>query len=148
MASSVDDLKSALTESLEQQGVMQRLRANVRAEVFKILQDDHMRGGRGNDATSSHVGSPPLSNENLLINELIREYLCFNKYDFTHSVLLSEAGQPHQALDRQFLTQELNLRETASSCVRASDTGQPIPLLYSIIHQCIAKSNSSSVLKQ
>lgn len=32
---------------------------------------------------------PSLSNENLLINELIREYLAFNKYKYTESVLLA-----------------------------------------------------------
>lgn len=32
---------------------------------------------------------PSLSNENLLINELIRDYLVFNKYKYTESVLLA-----------------------------------------------------------
>lgn len=32
---------------------------------------------------------PTLSNENLLINELIREYLTFNKFKYTESVLLA-----------------------------------------------------------
>ena len=32
---------------------------------------------------------PSLSNENMLINELIREYLEFNKYKYTLSVLMT-----------------------------------------------------------
>jgi hypothetical protein len=35
------------------------------------------------------VPKPPLCNENLLINELIREYLLFNNYHFTASTLLA-----------------------------------------------------------
>lgn len=32
---------------------------------------------------------PSLSNENMLMNELIREYLEFNKYKYTLSVLMT-----------------------------------------------------------
>ncbi len=53
---------------------MGQIRARVRAEVFSALQDP--TGDR-----------PELSSENFIINELIREYLEFNKYKYTQSVL-------------------------------------------------------------
>lgn len=65
---------SAIKETLESRGVWAQLKAGMRAEVFSAL--DHQGRPR-----------PPLSHENLLINELIREYLEFNKYRYTASVL-------------------------------------------------------------
>ncbi|MEQ2268396.1 Centrosomal protein 20 [Xenotaenia resolanae] len=70
----ISELKNAVRETLESRGVLGQLKARIRAEVFSAL-DEH-RGAR-----------PSLSHENLLINELIREYLEFNKYRNTASVL-------------------------------------------------------------
>lgn len=64
----------ALRETLEARGVLGQLKARIRAEVFNALDDQS-------------EPRPPLSHENLLINELIREYLEFNKYHYTASVL-------------------------------------------------------------
>ncbi|MBN3320944.1 FOPNL protein, partial [Atractosteus spatula] len=91
-----------LKETLESRGVLGQLKARIRAEVFNALDDQ-------NEAR------PPLSHENLLINELIREYLDFNKYRYTASVLTVESGQPELPLDRQFLANELNVVEDASA---------------------------------
>lgn len=64
----------AVKETLESRGVLGQLKARIRAEVFSALDDQR-------------EPRPPLSHENLLINELIREYLEFNKYRYTASVL-------------------------------------------------------------
>ncbi|XP_015215631.2 centrosomal protein 20 isoform X1 [Lepisosteus oculatus] len=113
------ELKLALKETLESRGVLGQLKARIRAEVFNALDDQ-------NEAR------PPLSHENLLVNELIREYLDFNKYRYTASVLTvgrrgagEESGQPELPLDRQFLANELNVVEDASA--------RSVPLLYSLL---------------
>ncbi|XP_078095982.1 centrosomal protein 20 isoform X3 [Mustelus asterias] len=98
----VSELKSVLKETLEKRGVLGQLKARIRAEVFSALDDQS-------------EPRPPLSHENLLINELIREYLEFNKYKYTASVLSAEAGQPEIPLDRQFLVNELNVIEDSST---------------------------------
>ena len=67
---------TVVKDTLETRGVLGQLKARLRAEVFNALDDQ------------SEVG-PQLSNENMLINELIREYLEFNKYKYTSSVLLA-----------------------------------------------------------
>ncbi|XP_062508063.1 centrosomal protein 20-like [Corticium candelabrum] len=108
----VGDLKSVLKETLESRGVLGQIRARVRAEVFNALDEQSEE-------------RPPLSNENMIINELIREYLEFNRYRYTCSVLMSETGQPREALDRQFLANELNLSQDESS--------SSVPLLYGIL---------------
>lgn len=67
---------TVLKDTLEKRGVLGHLRARIRAEVFNALDDES-------------EPPPPLSHENLLINELIREYLEFNKYKYTASVLMA-----------------------------------------------------------
>lgn len=63
----LEDLKNVLRETLEQKGVLNEVKAKIRAEIFTALDGDN-------------AGKPPLSNENLIINEMIREYLEYNKY--------------------------------------------------------------------
>ncbi|XP_057631381.1 centrosomal protein 20 isoform X1 [Chionomys nivalis] len=109
---SVTELKAVLKDTLEKRGVLGHLKARIRAEVFSALDDDH-------------EPRPSLSHENLLINELIREYLEFNKYKYTASVLIAESGQPVVPLDRQFLIRELNAFEESKD--------NSIPLLYGIL---------------
>ncbi|XP_034363844.1 centrosomal protein 20 isoform X2 [Arvicanthis niloticus] len=94
----VTELKAVLKDTLEKRGVLGHLKARIRAEVFNALDDER-------------EPRPSLSHENLLINELIREYLEFNKYKYTASVLIAESGQPVVPLDRQFLIRELNAFE-------------------------------------
>ncbi|XP_025711379.1 centrosomal protein 20 isoform X1 [Callorhinus ursinus] len=108
----VAELKAVLKDTLEKRGVLGHLKARIRAEVFNALDDES-------------EPRPSLSHENLLINELIREYLEFNKYKYTASVLISESGQPVVPLDRQFLIRELNAFEESKD--------NTIPLLYGIL---------------
>ncbi|XP_072466519.1 centrosomal protein 20 isoform X1 [Notamacropus eugenii] len=108
----VAELKAVLKDTLEKRGVLGHLRAKIRAEVFNALDDQGEK-------------PPPLSHENLLINELIREYLEFNKYKYSASVLTAESGQPATPLERQFLIKELNIYEDSNA--------KTVPLLYGII---------------
>ncbi|XP_053327095.1 centrosomal protein 20 isoform X2 [Spea bombifrons] len=101
-----------LKDMLEKRGVMGQLKASVRAEVFEALDD-------------RSEPRPTLSHENLLINELIREYLEFNKYKYTASVLTAETGLSDIPLDRQFLLRELNVVDDSNS--------RSVPLLYGIL---------------
>ncbi|XP_055265528.1 centrosomal protein 20 [Moschus berezovskii] len=108
----VAELKAVLKDTLEKRGVLGHLKARIRAEVFNALDDES-------------EPRPSLSHENFLINELIREYLEFNKYKYTASVLIAESGQPVVPLDRQFLIHELNAFEGSKD--------NTIPLLYGIL---------------
>lgn len=119
---SIDDLKGVLKETLDSRGVLNQIRARIRAEVFSALDDQ----------TET---KPVLSNENMFINELIREYLEFNKYKYTTSVLLSESGQPKEPIDREFLAAELNLTESSSS--------QKFPILYGLVSHFLEHKNKS-----
>ncbi|GLD93781.1 hypothetical protein PINS_up002386 [Pythium insidiosum] len=110
---SLDDLKAVLKDTLEARGSLGQIKARIRAEIFSAL-DDHS------------VPKPKLSNENLIINELIREYLEYNGYRHAHSVFLAESGQPLKApFHREFLAKELRVQEDP----RFSH----VPLLYGIV---------------
>ena len=106
----VEELKNALKETLEQKGVLNEIRAKMRQSIFEAIESDDKP-------------QPKLSNENLIINALIKEYLDYNNYLHTASVFQSESGQPK--LDRNFITSQLNIIETNQS--------QQVPLLYSLI---------------
>eukprot|EP00697_Spironema_sp_BW2_P014289 gnl/Spiro4/4697_TR2345_c0_g1_i1.p1 gnl/Spiro4/4697_TR2345_c0_g1~~gnl/Spiro4/4697_TR2345_c0_g1_i1.p1 ORF type:complete len:178 (+),score=35.05 gnl/Spiro4/4697_TR2345_c0_g1_i1:44-535(+) len=110
---SLEDLKLALRETLETRGVLSQVKARIRAEIFNALDDqDDFR--------------PQLSHENLLINELIREYLEYNKYRHTLAVLIPETGQPQEPLGRKFLAEKVGISDDANS--------RSVPLIYSILH--------------
>ncbi|XP_053133025.1 centrosomal protein 20 isoform X6 [Hemicordylus capensis] len=98
----VAELKEVLKDTLEKRGALGQIKARIRAEVFNALDDQS-------------EPRPSLSHENLLINELIREYLVFNKYKYAASVLTAESGQPEVPLDRDFLVNELNILEDPKS---------------------------------
>ncbi|XP_074741587.1 centrosomal protein 20 isoform X3 [Strix uralensis] len=117
----VAELKAVLKDTLEKRGALGQIKARIRAEVFNALDDQS-------------EPRPPLSHENLLINELIREYLEYNKYKYAASVLTAESGQPEVPLDRQFLAKELNIVEDANGK----------PLLYGILSHFLHGGNEES----
>lgn len=118
----VNELKKVLKETLENKGVMNQLKAQVRSEVFNAMDD-------------KTAEKPKLSNENLLINELIREYFEFNNYNYASSVLTAESGQPNMPLERDFIAQELGVAE--------NDRTKAVPLLYSLVHSFSRNSKNS-----
>ena len=62
-----------------------------------------------------------MTDENLLIIELIREWLRFNQFTSTHSVFMAETGAPVVPLDRPELSTLVGVADDAQSaqlCVR------------------------------
>lgn len=109
----MEDLKSALKETLYKRGVLGEIKAKIRSEIFAALDDQDLP-------------RPKLNDENLLINELIREYLQFNNYNHSLSVFLSETGQPSQpVMERVHMARELKLAEDAKS--------RSVPLMYGLV---------------
>lgn len=72
---SIDELKGALKEALEHRGVLDELRAAVRSEVFRTLDE-------------GEVTRPRPEGDTWLLNELIREYLLYHGLRHTASVFL------------------------------------------------------------
>jgi len=61
-------------ETLERRGVLSSIKGRIRSEVFAALDD-------------KTVVKPKPSNETILINDLIREYLEYNNYNYAAMVL-------------------------------------------------------------
>lgn len=106
----INEMKEVLKEHLEKNGSLNEIRSKLRSEIFNTL----------NNGQKPQQG---LSNQNLIINELIREYLAFNNYNYTNSVLIPEAGQPEKPLERTIIANQLNIAESSES--------RQLPLLYS-----------------
>ncbi|KAF1772170.1 G-protein beta WD-40 repeat [Phytophthora cactorum] len=119
-------------------GLLDQIKARIRAEIFAALDDQD-------------VPKPKLSNENLIINELIREYFEYNGYRHALFGFLTRleafsldegracedaanSGQPaEKPFDRQFLSSELNVTEDPRFT--------HVPLLYSIAASLQQKRN-------
>jgi lisH domain-containing protein FOPNL len=59
--SNINELKDALKETLESRGKLNQIRALLRSDIFEAVETDDKP-------------KPKLTDENLIINELIREY--------------------------------------------------------------------------
>ena len=111
---SVDKLKSSLKETLINRGILNEIKAHMRKEIFNILDND-------NDINQR----PKLTRENIIINELIKEYFIFNGYNFSSKVLQSEVGQSNSNFNRNNIIKELNIIE--------NENNKNKPLLYTIL---------------
>ena len=61
-------------EALRQRGTLDQMKGCIRAEVYKVIAEET-------------VDQPSITSENLLIIELIKEFLEFNNYKYTASVM-------------------------------------------------------------
>ena len=111
--SSVNELKEVLKDHLDSKGILDKLRTELRTEIFSALNDED---------SNPHKN---LSKENILINDLIKEYLAFNGYLYTKSVFDSESGNPKERLGRDIIATELNVVENKQT--------QQLPLMYSLV---------------
>ena len=113
---SIEKLKSSLKESLINKGILNEIKANMRQEIYNILDNDN-----DNDINQK----PKLTKENIIINELIKEYFNFNGYKFSSNVLQSEVGQTNNNLNRNDIIRELNIIE--------NENNKNKPILYNIL---------------
>ena len=111
-----EKLKSSLKESLINKGILNEIKAHMRQEIYNILDNDN-----DNDINQK----PKLTKENIIINELIKEYFNFNGYKFSSNVLQSEVGQTNNNLNRNDIIRELNIIE--------NENNKNKPILYNIL---------------
>ena len=93
------DLCQTVTQSLRENGFLNKMSAEVRKEILDVLKNEQQ----------SHQSSPALSTENFIINELIKEYLEWNNLNQTSDVLSLESGQPKQRVSRAELENTINM---------------------------------------
>ncbi|EZA54915.1 lisH domain-containing protein FOPNL isoform X2 [Ooceraea biroi] len=110
------DLINAVRESLKADGDLDRMKAEMRTEVIKLLDCS-------NAETKSRTVEP--SHEIVFLNELVREYLDWMGYKYSSTVFVAECDLPKHPLDRVLLTQGLGVRD--------SERSRNLPLLCSLV---------------
>ena len=109
----LNELKDALKDALDKRGTLNQLKSKVRSEVYSAIDD------------TKGIPKPEPSEENEIINELIRDYLKYNNYRNTLSVMIPETGIGEVTRKtRSEIVEKLSVTETQES--------RELPLLYSL----------------
>ncbi|CAG9794963.1 unnamed protein product [Diatraea saccharalis] len=119
-ANSEKELLVAIKDLLKKSGHLNKLQAEMRAKVTEVLQEKQLSS---HDDKNADV--PIATDEVLLVNELVREYLEWNGYLYTASVLASEAALPKDKKCRTDLCTEVGVRDDEKSAA--------LPLLSNIV---------------
>merc|ERR1712166_442791 len=93
--SGMDDLKQIVIESLEQEGTLSALKAQLRSRVFQAIEhqaDPALKKQAGFQWQNPELKKIHENEDALLSAHIIREYLDFYKMDYTKSVYLPEIG--------------------------------------------------------
>eukprot|EP01138_Halocafeteria_seosinensis_P000233 gb/GECG01000239.1/.p1 GENE.gb/GECG01000239.1/~~gb/GECG01000239.1/.p1 ORF type:complete len:422 (+),score=53.69 gb/GECG01000239.1/:1-1266(+) len=112
----VDELEDAMYSALERNGVLDKLKSTLRAEIFEAMDDKDL------------PPAPEKPHDTELADELFREYLSWHDYRGTLSVFDSETGrkeQDKQGLSREYMTETLGIQDTARS--------RRLPLMYIVL---------------
>ena len=123
---SIEELKSSLKETLIKEGILNKIKAEMRKGIYDIIDRDNNP-------------KPNLTKENFIINLLIKEYFDYNNYTFSSNVFESETGQLKNDFNRNELTKELNIIEGENNKNR--------PILYSILQGLINHEENLIPLK-
>ena len=94
----MDNLKSIVIQSLEQEGTLSALKAQLRSRVFQAIEenaDQNTKKSVGFQWQNPNVAKIHQSEEAILSAHVIREYLDFFKMDYTQSVYLPEIALQH-----------------------------------------------------
>ncbi|XP_072748553.1 centrosomal protein 20 [Anoplolepis gracilipes] len=99
------DLVNAVRESLKADGDLDRIKAEMRTEVIKLLDCSNKE--------KSKIVKP--SHDIIFLNELVREYLDWIGYKYSSTVFIAECDLPKHALDRTLLAQGLGVKDNEKS---------------------------------
>ncbi|XP_067005249.1 centrosomal protein 20 [Anabrus simplex] len=108
-----EHFSNVLKETLESNGQLRKIRAKMRAEIFRVL--DH----------SPDDQRPEMTPSVLLVNELVREYLEWLGYHYTNNTFIAESGLPERPTKRSVLMEEIGVTDSNGTA--------SLPLLYSLV---------------
>nr|ACO12797.1 LisH domain-containing protein C16orf63 homolog [Lepeophtheirus salmonis] len=110
---SEEELRDSIRQSLDERGVLSDIKSRLRLEILKSL----------NEEPEKEVKEE--SEDNFLINELIKEYCSWNGYLHTSRVLSEESGHPSVGLSRSQLESSFRMNPGPNS--------RKVPLLYTLL---------------
>ena len=128
-ASGEVDLRELIYQSLERDGLLSRLKAQLRAAVFTTIEKASSPSAAG--ASSSHSTFHPVSYEGAngrVARAIVLDWLACSHLSYSEDVLKVETSGPQHppALSRQELLEQLPVKSTFHD-------GQPI--LYTLLNQ-------------
>lgn len=121
----MEELKNIVIQTLESNGILGNLRAQLRSSVFKVIdsQDKNLKDGCGfqweNPLAPKIVETP----EGMMCIDIIREFLEFYRMDYTLSTFLPECSLSQEPKTRQELEEKVGLPPSNTS----------MPLLMNLI---------------
>lgn len=140
------ELCDSYKESLERKGILDRIRAELRAEMYHSLQKDPkvaVTAVRPSSRSSSNAAvqrnngrkpNPPL--EYFMINEMVQEYLFFHGYNHAASLFEVESQMRREEnLGRDFIQREIGV--DAGFIHHTGKTSGQVPLLYALTSRAI-----------
>lgn len=128
------ELRDLVTQALESNGVLSKIRAELRASVFLALEEQDLLQSENSFANKSFRNFIKTS-EGMLLTQLVREFLEFFQLDFTLSVFDPETsfGKDYDYLGRNALLKDLGVKNF---------NGDSEPLLAQIF-KVVSKKNVS-----
>ncbi|KAK9173349.1 LIS1 homology motif containing protein [Cryptosporidium meleagridis] len=122
---SLEELRSAVKSELEKKGVLSEVRARLMAEILYSLTEE-------NDENNDQENY--ISDENLILNSLIYDYLVYNGYQSTGKVLLKESKMRSDSTERSEYGngRQILSTEELKSILRVEEKND-LPILYSLI---------------
>ena len=131
----MDDLKNVVIQTLEEEGTLGQLRAQLRARVFKAIEKNaepaakQAAGFQWQNPAAQKVHE---TEEARLVAHMIKEYLDFYRMEYTLSVYVPEAALSNQeSLSREELQRKAGLQSQTQT-----------PLLVQMLKQLKSGGNS------
>ena len=131
----MDDLKNVVIQTLEDEGTLGQLRAQLRARVFKAIEKNaepaakQAAGFQWQNPAAQKVHE---TEEARLVAHMIKEYLDFYRMEYTLSVYVPEAALSNQeSLSREELQRKAGLQSQTQT-----------PLLVQMLKQLKSGGNS------
>ncbi|KAG0588176.1 hypothetical protein KC19_2G222200 [Ceratodon purpureus] len=140
------DLKTLVTKTLEKRGVLARIRAELRANVFQAMEEQDHEAESNGSTTFSILGTCNerakklhTSSSGKLLMALVCEYMEWCELDHTLKVYMPELNQP-RAYNRAELVDILGLGGEAKA-----ESQDSRPLLLSMVESFLNEKKDGSV---
>lgn len=107
----MDEMKNLVIQALDAKGVLGQLRANLRASVFKIVddQDQKFNTGCGFKWENKLLYKASETKIGVLIAEIMREFMEHLRMDYSLSVFIPEFSIPPERLKKEEIFAKLGL---------------------------------------
>jgi len=113
----MEELKNIVIQTLESNGILGNLRAQLRSSVFKVIdsQDKNLKDGCGFQWENPLAPKIVETAEGMMCIDIIREFLEFYRMDYTLSTFLPECSLSQEPKTRTELEEKIGLPPSNTS---------------------------------